>query len=86
MYCFARTFWFHEDNNHQRKLATLIVVSTWAAIEVGAAFGVADIPDQFLLFRLVVGALLGRMWGIEVNNFAGVELTHRRTDDEDGDD
>jgi len=80
LYCLALAFVFHEGNNHGRKLVTIVVVAVWAAIEVGAAFGYATVPDQFLLFRVVVGVLIGRMWGIEINNFAGVEFSHSEDD------
>jgi hypothetical protein len=80
LYCFALAFVFHADNHHGRKAATIVVVGVWAAIEVGAAFGYASVPDQFLLFRVVVGVLVGRMWGIEINNFAGVEFNHSGDD------
>jgi len=79
VYCLWLTFRPHPDNNHGRKLATLAVVGVWAALEVGAGFGYAELPDQFYFIRLVVGVLIGRMWGIEINNFAGVEFEH--TDD-----
>lgn len=85
LYCLLRTFTTTEDNHDSRKYATVLVVAAWATIEVGAAFRVANLPDQFLFLRLVVGVIVGRMWGIEVNNFAGVEF---RYDEEgtDGDD
>ena len=86
-YCLVLTFVFHASNNHGRKLATIAVVGVWAAIEVGAAYGVATLPEQFLLLRLVVGVVVGRMWGIEVNNFAGVKFTHLNGEgDENGND
>lgn len=81
-YCLYLTFRPHDGNHDGRKAATLVVVGVWAAVEVGAAFGHASLPEQFILLRVVVGVLIGRMWGIEINNFAGVEFTH--TDDEEG--
>lgn len=74
LYCFWLTFVFHADNDDGRKAATLLVVVAWAGIEAGAAFGYATLPDQFFFLRVVVGVLIGRMWGIEINNFAGVEF------------
>ena len=83
VYCLLLTLVFHEGNNHGRKALTIVVVGVWAALEVGAAYGYADLPNQFLFLRLVVGVLVGRMWGIEINNFAGVEF---RYGGDDGDD
>lgn len=82
LYCLYRTFWFHEDNNDGRKAATLLVVGAWALIEAGAAFEYATLPDQFFFLRVVVGVLIGRMWGIEINNFAGVEFGYTTSDDD----
>lgn len=82
VYCLALTFVFHDNNNDGRKLVTVVVVGVWAALEVGSAFGYAELPDQFFFIRVVVGVLIGRMWGIEINNFAGVEFVH--TSDSDG--
>ena len=70
-YCFARAFYFHDQNNHLRKAITLLVVIVWMALEIGAAYGWATLPEHFLYLRLFVGVLLGRMWDIEVNSFAG---------------
>lgn len=83
LYCLALSFWFHPNNNHGRKAATILVVGVWAAIEVGAAFGPADLPNQFSFLRLFVGVLVGRMWGIEINNFAGVEFGYSDSGGED---
>jgi hypothetical protein len=76
VYCLALTLVFHDDNHDGRKALTILVVGVWALLEVGAAFGYASLPDQFYLLRVVVGVLIGRMWGIEINNFAGVEFTY----------
>lgn len=81
-YCLTLTLVFHERNNHGRKLATIAVVAVWATIELGSAFGAADLPSQFNFIRLFVGVLIGRMWGIEFQNFAGLELTYSNDDDD----
>ena len=86
VYCLALTLVFHPNNNHGRKAATIVIVGVWAAIEVGAAFGVATLPEQFFFLRLVVGVLIGRMWGIEINNFAGVEFAYGDNGGNDDDD
>jgi len=65
----------HEYNNLTRKVATLILFGGWILIEVGAAFGFAMLPNHFIYIRGFVLILLGRMWGLELNNFAGVEVT-----------
>jgi len=81
-YCLLLTLVFHDGNSHGRKLLTILVVLVWGVLEVGAGFGVARLPDQFVFIRVVVGVLLGRMWGIEINNFAGIEF---QFDDSGGD-
>lgn len=83
LYCLALTLVFHDGNNHGRKALTILIVAVWALVEVGAAFEYATLPDQFFFLRLVVGVLIGRMWGIELNNFAGVEFTYQEDDDGD---
>mgnify|MGYP000420908895 CR=1 FL=1 len=70
-----RTVVFHDENNNVRKGATIAIVGVWAVIEAGSAFDVATPPDQFFYLRLFVGILVGRMWGIEINNIAGVDLS-----------
>ncbi len=79
------TFWLvfrpHDENHDGRKAITILVVGVWAIMEVGSAFGAATLPDQFFFIRLVVGVLIGRMWGIEINNFAGVEFAYDHSDD-----
>jgi len=70
------TLVFHNGNSHSRKLATIVVVAVWGSIELGAAFGYANLPGQFNVLRVFVGVLIGRMWGIEFQNFAGLELSY----------
>jgi len=77
LYCFLLIFVPHTYNDNSRKYLTLILFLAWGLIEVGAAFGVAMIPNQFVYIRGLVLVLLGRMWGLELNNFAGVEFTSR---------
>jgi len=74
VFCFLLVWFPHKDNNNTRKILTLLVFLSWGAIEIGAAFGYATLPNQFVLVRGVVLVLLGRMWGLEINNFAGVEF------------
>ena len=83
-YCLLLVFVPHTYNNNSRKLLTLILFLAWGAIEIGAAFGLAMLPDQFLFIRALVLVLLGRMWGLELNNFAGVEFT--TLEDDNGND
>lgn len=86
LYCLALTLVFHNGNSHSRKLATIVVVAVWGTIELGAAFGYANLPGQFNVLRVFVGVLIGRMWGIEFQNFAGLELTYGNDDDDGGED
>jgi hypothetical protein len=87
LYCLALTIIFHDGNNHGRKALTILVVGVWAALEVGAAYGAATLPEQFFMLRVLVGVVVGRMWGIEFNNLAGVEVTYSDTNEEEnGDD
>lgn len=85
-YCLMLTFIFHAENSNSRTAATLLVVVAWGLIEVGAAFGFAALPDQFFFLRLIVGMIIGRMWGIEINNFAGIDFTHTGSEDDTNDD
>lgn len=75
LYCLSHVFVPTEANNNARKVGTVLVVLAWAMIEVGSAYGVAELPEQFFYIRVFVGVLIGRMWGIQINNFAGVEFT-----------
>jgi len=85
IYCLFLTFVFHPDNDDVRKFGTLVVVGVWALLEVGSAFGYATLPDQFFYIRVFVGILIGRVWGIEFNNFAGLEFSYvDRGGDDDG--
>jgi len=86
LYCLLLTVVFHDGNNHGRKALTILLVVAWAAIEVGAAYGLATLPDQFFVLRLVVGLVIGRMWGIEMNNLAGVEFSYSDAEDDSNDD
>jgi len=83
LYCLSLVFRFHTDNNDGRKAATLLVVLAWAAIEVGAAYGVATLPNEVWYLRIAVGILIGRMWEIQINNVAGVGLSYGGDDDGD---
>jgi len=80
LYCLSLVFRFHTDNNDGRKAATLLVVLAWAAIEVGAAYGVATLPNEVWYLRIAVGILIGRMWEIQINNVAGVGLSYNNSD------
>lgn len=82
LYCLWLTFVPHPNNNDARKAGTLLLIGVWAAIEVGAAFDVAALPEQFFFLRVIVGVLIGRMWGIEINNFAGVEFHYQEDSDD----
>lgn len=84
LYCLWLTLVFHDGNHHGRKALTILIVGVWALLEVGAAFGYAHLPEQFYMLRLGVGILVGRMWGIELNNFAGVEFTYNGNRSDDG--
>jgi len=85
-YCLFLSMVPHKGNNYGRTLATMALLLVWASIEVGAAFDYAELPDQFFLLRLVVGVVIGRMWGIEINNVAGVEIGYGNSSDNGGDD
>ena len=80
VYCFVLTFVFHDGNNYLRKAITLMVILVWMTLEIGSAFGYADLPSQFWYLRGFVGLLLGRMWNIEINSFADLKLP----DEDDG--
>jgi len=80
LYTLWLTFRPHKDNHDGRKAITILVVGVWAVMEVGSAFNYATLPDQFFFIRVVVGVLIGRMWGIEINNFAGLEFDYTDSD------
>jgi hypothetical protein len=82
LYCLTLVLRPHANNSDARKAGTIILVGVWALIEVGAAFGVAALPEQFFFLRVLVGVLIGRMWGIEINNFAGVEFHYEGENDD----
>jgi hypothetical protein len=86
LYCLYLTFIFHDKNHDLRKFATIVLVGVWAVLEVGAAFELATLPEQFVYIRLLVGVLVGRMWGIEFDNFAGLAVDYPNSETgEDGD-
>lgn len=85
-YCLLLSMVPHKGNHYGRTLATMALLLVWASIEIGAAFDYAELPDQFFFLRLVVGVVIGRMWGIEINNVAGVEIGYRTDNGDGGDD
>jgi len=74
LFCFLLIWVPHKYNSPTRKVATLSVFAVYVAIEIGAAFNLAMLPPQFTFVRGLVLVLLGRMWGLELNNFTGVEF------------
>lgn len=86
LYCLLLVFIPHRHNNTTRKLATLVVVATWAILEilnaVPAFAGEVILPKEFFLLRLFVGIVIGRMWGIQFNSIADYSISN----DNDGDD
>ena len=84
-YCGYLVFRFHGDNNHLRKAVTLLVVIVWGVLEIGAAFGLATLPSEFLYLRLFVGILLGKMWDIEFQTFADAAAPLGSSDETDQD-
>ena len=87
LYCLALVFVPHANNHSTRKAATITVVLAWAILEIlnaapGLVAGQVNLPPQFYLLRLFVGILIGRMWGIQFNSIAGVDLAYSDNDDE----
>lgn len=79
LYCLLLVFVPHRYNNTTRKLATLVIVITWATLELinaapGLVTGEVHLPNQFYLLRLFVGILIGRMWGIQFNSIADYQM------------
>lgn len=81
-YCLSRVFVPYNGNDNTRKYATLAIVVTWATLELLSALGHATLPDGFYLLRLFVGILIGRMWGIQFNNIAGMEFSYDDGEDD----
>ena len=83
LFCFLLIFVPHPYNNNLRKGLTVVLFIVWSIIEIGAFFGLGAIPDQFVFVRGLVLILLGRMWGLELKNFAGVEFVPLNNDNDD---
>jgi hypothetical protein len=60
-------------NNDVRKHLSTILVTTWALLTLGFAAGVFNSPSVVFYGPLTafVWALIGRMWGLEVQGLAG---------------
>ena len=84
--CFGLIFVPYNGNNNTRKFVTAILTVAAALIIVGDAFGIADPPNYFLYLLLFVGVIVGRMWGIQFNNIAGVEFSYDTQDTDSEDD
>jgi hypothetical protein len=77
-------FWFHEDNNHIQKFATIALTAVVAPVILGAAFGYANPPNIFFPLAALWGIIIAKTHNMELNNFAGVEYDF--TNDDGGDD
>jgi len=80
--CFLLVFWMYETNNDSRKAVTILAVAVYALLELGAAFGYANLPAEFFYMRLFIGILIGRMWGIQFNNVAGLSFEPINSEDD----
>jgi hypothetical protein len=88
LYCLGLVFWFWDGNNHARKAATIVLVSTWGVVTVGLTFDSLSTakPPFYIVLTGIVFLIIGRMWDIQINNFAGVELNNDSGSDSEGDD
>lgn len=79
-----RTFRPVPSNNDARKYLSSILVLTWAVLTVGFAAGVFGNPSVVFYGPLTafVWALIGRMWGLEVQGLAGPLQIGTEDDDE----
>lgn len=83
LYCLGLTFVFHGGNNHIRKAVTLLLFAVWGGITVGLSFESVSVvqPPFYSVITGLVFLIIGRMWDIEVDNFATMP-----TGQDDGDD
>jgi len=85
LYCLGLAFVFHDGNNHVRKALTLLLFLVWGAVTVGLSFeSVGTVqPPFYPVMTGIVFLIIGRMWNIEVNNFAGLRLGDERSGDDE---
>lgn len=84
LYCFLLVFVFHSRNNHLRKAVTLLLVIVWGVITIGLSFDAFHVssPPFYGTLTAAVFLILGRLWDIELTNFAQVGM-QSSGDDED---
>jgi len=85
VYCLGLVFYFHEQNNHTKKLLTWVLTLIVAPVLIGASFGVATPPNFFWPLAALWGAIIAKMHDFELNNFAGLELQYQEEDNDNGD-
>jgi len=80
-----RTFRPVPANNDARKYLSSILVLTWAILTLGLAAGVFGNPSVVFYGPLTafVWALIGRMWGLEVQGLAGPLQIGTEDDDDE---
>jgi|GEM_PF-1810968 len=81
--CLLLVFVPHHDNSHTRKVATWILVATWAIITVLVSTGDANATATYGVLSAVVWSLIGRWWGIEADlqAFGGTITLNQQQDD-----
>lgn len=83
LYCLFLVFRFHRENSHLRKATTIMLFVVWSIVTVGITFDALMTvkPPHYGVLSAIVFAIIGRMWGIEVENFTNLAM--RDGDDDD---
>jgi hypothetical protein len=66
-----RVFSFHDENHDLRKFMLFVLITTWAIITVGIAFGEATNTGAYGMLTALIWAVIGRLWDGEVKDLTG---------------
>jgi hypothetical protein len=81
-----RTFVPYDGNNDARKILTTILGVTWMILTIGYASGRFGADPSLVFYgplSALIGLLVGRMWGLEVQGLAGPLQIGTGGDDDD---
>lgn len=78
LYCLLLVFLPYEGNSDGRKLIVTLITGTSILIAILDSIGLANPPSYFRYWLIFNGLIVGRMWGIQFNNIAGVSISHDR--------
>lgn len=80
------TFIPHNKNSATRKIVTTTLMSVWAIITIGTAFGYADTSNYYPYISMLVFAIVCTIWGFEmgmIENVTGGPVPRREDDDDE---